>query len=122
MPVEVRGGLCNNLQVSLQVSVCHRLFNTCRSRHPDDLYKNGIQRSSFIPCIDLIKSRFDVTDLDSGTGEPNCGGQATGWGASDRVGCGWKARAQVAAVVQWHAMGPGTHRCGWGRVGWGRGH
>jgi len=37
------------------------------NRHPDDLYKNGIQRSSFIPCIDLLKSRFDVTDLDSGT-------------------------------------------------------
>jgi peroxisome-assembly ATPase len=44
-----------------------RLIVVC-SRHPDDLYKNGIQRSSFIPCIELIKSRFDVTDLDSGTG------------------------------------------------------
>ena len=38
------------------------------SRHPDDLYKNGIQRSSFIPCIELLKERFEVTDLDSGTG------------------------------------------------------
>jgi peroxisome-assembly ATPase len=38
------------------------------SRHPDDLYKNGIQRSSFIPAIELLKSRFEVTDLDSGTG------------------------------------------------------
>jgi len=38
------------------------------SRHPDDLYKNGIQRSSFIPAIELLKSHFDVTDLDSGTG------------------------------------------------------
>ncbi len=37
------------------------------SRHPDDLYKNGIQRTSFVPCIDLIKQRFDVVDLDSGT-------------------------------------------------------
>jgi len=37
------------------------------NRHPDDLYKNGIQRSSFIPAIELLKSRFDVTDLDSGT-------------------------------------------------------
>ncbi|GJJ07095.1 hypothetical protein Clacol_001294 [Clathrus columnatus] len=37
------------------------------NRHPDELYKNGIQRSSFIPCIELIKSRFGVTDLDSGT-------------------------------------------------------
>ena len=38
------------------------------SRHPDDLYKNGIQRSSFVPCIELLKERFEVTDLDSGTG------------------------------------------------------
>lgn len=38
------------------------------SRHPDDLYKNGIQRSSFLPAIDLLKKQFDVTDLDSGTG------------------------------------------------------
>ncbi|TFY73602.1 hypothetical protein EWM64_g10410 [Hericium alpestre] len=37
------------------------------NRHPDELYKNGIQRSSFIPAIDLLKSGFDVTDLDSGT-------------------------------------------------------
>lgn len=37
------------------------------NRHPDDLYKNGIQRSSFIPAIELLKSRFQVTDLDSGT-------------------------------------------------------
>ncbi|KAJ3741573.1 AFG1-like ATPase [Lentinula detonsa] len=38
-----------------------------QSRHPDDLYKNGIQRSSFIPAIELLKNRLDVTDLDSGT-------------------------------------------------------
>jgi peroxisome-assembly ATPase len=38
------------------------------SRRPDDLYKNGIQRSSFIPAIELLKSSFEVTDLDSGTG------------------------------------------------------
>ncbi|KAJ3481369.1 hypothetical protein NLI96_g7707 [Meripilus lineatus] len=37
------------------------------NRHPDELYKNGIQRSSFIPCIELLKERFEVTDLDSGT-------------------------------------------------------
>lgn len=39
------------------------------NRHPDDLYKNGIQRTSFEPCIELIKKRFDVVDLDSGTGK-----------------------------------------------------
>ncbi|KAJ8597375.1 AFG1-like ATPase [Rhizopogon salebrosus TDB-379] len=37
------------------------------NRHPDDLYKNGIQRSSFTPTIELLKTRFEVTDLDSGT-------------------------------------------------------
>lgn len=37
------------------------------NRHPDELYKNGIQRSSFVPCIELLKERFEVTDLDSGT-------------------------------------------------------
>ncbi|KAI9574798.1 ATPase [Boletus coccyginus] len=38
------------------------------NRHPDELYKNGIQRSSFIPAIDLLKTHFQVIDLDSGTG------------------------------------------------------
>jgi len=37
------------------------------NRHPDDLYKNGIQRASFIPAIELLKSRFVVKDLNSGT-------------------------------------------------------
>ncbi|SPO20606.1 related to AFG1 - ATPase family gene [Ustilago trichophora] len=37
------------------------------NRHPDELYKNGIQRQSFLPCIDLLKSQFSVTDLNSGT-------------------------------------------------------
>lgn len=37
------------------------------NRHPDELYKNGIQRQSFLPCIELLKSQFRVTDLNSGT-------------------------------------------------------
>lgn len=37
------------------------------NRHPDELYKNGIQRQSFLPCIDLLKSHLRVTDLNSGT-------------------------------------------------------
>ena len=34
------------------------------------MYKNGIQRTSFLPAVDLLKTQFDVTDLDSGTGPP----------------------------------------------------
>ncbi|TIA91405.1 hypothetical protein E3P99_01064 [Wallemia hederae] len=37
------------------------------NRHPDQLYLNGIQRESFLPCIDLLKTSFEVVDLNSGT-------------------------------------------------------
>lgn len=37
------------------------------NRPPHELYKNGIQRSSFIPCIQLLESQYIVTDLNSGT-------------------------------------------------------
>lgn len=40
---------------------------TTSNRHPDDLYKNGIQRASFIPCINLLKTRLRVLNLDSET-------------------------------------------------------
>ncbi|BGO88748.1 hypothetical protein NBRC10512_005197 [Rhodotorula toruloides] len=35
------------------------------NRAPDDLYKNGIQREQFLPCIQLIKNSFTVHCLDS---------------------------------------------------------
>lgn len=38
------------------------------SRAPDELYKNGIQREQFVPCIELIKERFKVQCLDSDIG------------------------------------------------------
>lgn len=40
---------------------------TTSNREPDELYKNGIQRESFIPCINLLKTRLRVLNLDSTT-------------------------------------------------------
>jgi protein AFG1 len=40
---------------------------TTSNRHPDDLYKNGIQRESFIPCINLLKNDLSVINLNSPT-------------------------------------------------------
>lgn len=40
---------------------------TTSNRHPTELYKNGIQRTSFLPCIDLLMNRCDILCLDSGT-------------------------------------------------------
>ena len=40
---------------------------TTSNRHPNDLYKNGIQRESFIPCINLLNTSLRVLNLDSTT-------------------------------------------------------
>lgn len=40
---------------------------TTSNRHPKDLYKNGIQRESFIPCINLLMEHLRVLNLDSTT-------------------------------------------------------
>ncbi|ASK77940.1 cell division protein ZapE [Paraphotobacterium marinum] len=33
--------------------------------YPDNLYKNGLQRARFIPCIELIKKNCHIVNLDS---------------------------------------------------------
>ncbi|WP_430443070.1 cell division protein ZapE [Sphingorhabdus contaminans] len=37
---------------------------TTSNRHPDDLYKDGLNRHLFVPFIDLIKERLDIVSLD----------------------------------------------------------
>ena len=36
------------------------------NRPPDDLYKNGLQRSNFLPFIDILKERTEIVSLDPG--------------------------------------------------------
>ncbi|KAK5737236.1 ATPase [Elasticomyces elasticus] len=40
---------------------------TTSNRHPKDLYKNGIQRESFVPCINLLLDHLRIINLDSTT-------------------------------------------------------
>ncbi|KAK5133791.1 hypothetical protein LTR08_007220 [Meristemomyces frigidus] len=40
---------------------------TTSNRHPTELYKNGIQRESFVPCINLLLDRLRILNLDSTT-------------------------------------------------------
>lgn len=40
---------------------------TTSNRHPKELYKNGIQRESFIPCINLLLTQLRILNLDSTT-------------------------------------------------------
>lgn len=66
-------GLVENLADNLPTSLLEILMShgvvlvTTSNRHPDDLYKNGIQRESFIPCINLLKTDLSVINLNSPT-------------------------------------------------------
>ncbi|KAF3921688.1 hypothetical protein ABW21_db0202800 [Orbilia brochopaga] len=52
----------------LEEMISHGVVMVATSnRHPNELYKNGIQRESFIPCIQLLQTRLEVLNLDSPT-------------------------------------------------------
>jgi cell division protein ZapE len=40
---------------------------TTSNQHPDQLYKDGLQRSQFLPAIDLIKRNLCIVNVDGGT-------------------------------------------------------
>ena len=40
---------------------------TTSNRHPDDLYKDGLNRQLFLPFIDLVKDSLDIVTLDGPT-------------------------------------------------------
>lgn len=40
---------------------------TTSNRHPDDLYKDGLNRHLFLPFIDLVKEKLDIVALDGPT-------------------------------------------------------
>jgi cell division protein ZapE len=40
---------------------------TTSNQHPDELYRDGLQRSQFVPAIELMKKTMDVVNVDGGT-------------------------------------------------------
>jgi cell division protein ZapE len=40
---------------------------TTSNRHPDDLYKDGLNRQLFLPFIEIVKQRLDIMALDGPT-------------------------------------------------------
>lgn len=72
---------------------------TTSNRHPDELYKDGLNRALFLPFIDLIKERMTVWELAGPTDyrQDRLSGEQTYFHPADA-----SARAAVDAI--WHDM------------------
>lgn len=40
---------------------------TTSNQHPDELYRDGLQRSQFVPAIELLKRNLEIVNVDAGT-------------------------------------------------------
>ena len=46
----------------------YKIFSIISSNfHPDDLYKNGLQRNDFLPFIELIKNKYEIINININT-------------------------------------------------------
>ena len=73
------------------------------NRHPDDLYKDGLNRHLFLPFIALIKDRLDVHEID--TGDDHRQGRLAG---RDVWHTPLGLEAQQALDEAWEALTHGT--------------
>jgi cell division protein ZapE len=77
---------------------------TTSNQHPDNLYRDGLQRSQFVPAIELLKSRLEVVEVD---GQVDYRLRALEKGGVYHVGEG--AEAAMAATFEAIAGIPGAH-------------
>jgi cell division protein ZapE len=78
---------------------------TTSNRHPDELYKNGLNRDLFLPFIALLKARMEVVELESPTDyrQNRLGGTQVYF-----TPAGADSRAAMEAVWDDLAGGPGA--------------
>ena len=105
----------------------HYTLVTTSNRAPDELYKNGLNRAQFVPCIEAIKARCVLHPMESerdyrltGTiagsaerekGGGGCGGGVISGGSTSKQTCAsrgrgssettWKVTSDVVAAEEW---------------------